>query len=207
MNLLVMLDIQHSGKPLEDAADLGAGADLDHDGKVETHEMEARLTPHYASAASRVLVEQGAHVAFLTQGTYSGRHAEACRLARRFPGVPAAYIACHFNAGGGGYGLVAHHAASVKGHALAVAVAGALKALPELRGDARVVAASRAGAWSNAYATMDGIYQGPAWLSGICFEPCFLDQPGHASLLTASGLERIGGALAQGILSWASSKT
>ena len=39
--MIVILDRQHYGKPGKN--DLGAGADLNHDGKVESDEREARL--------------------------------------------------------------------------------------------------------------------------------------------------------------------
>ena len=40
-------------------------------------------------------------------------------------------------------------------------------------------------------------------ISGVCFEPFFIDSPAHAQLLTDDGLRLIGQALAVGCMSWA----
>ena len=50
---LVILDIQHAGKPGK--YDLGASHDINNDGVIEQWEHEAKLTPIYARAAKAQL--------------------------------------------------------------------------------------------------------------------------------------------------------
>ena len=51
----------------------------------------------------------------LTEGEYGQRHAEAIARAKAHPGMAAAYLACHVNAGGGTYALVEHDGEHVVG--------------------------------------------------------------------------------------------
>ncbi len=219
--MIAFLDIQHKGKPGKN--DLGAAHDLDGDGVIEACEHEANLTPIYAAEARRILEAAGVEVVMLERGAYSTRHRKAAELAEEHGG-PAAYVACHLNAGGGDYGLVCPDYRSAGGARLATEVRRFLlkRCRPELR---RVINGPTApterpsssrhaeawdrlprhgGAlrWPRAWSTIAGIYDGPANLSGVCFEPCFLDSPAHADLVTEQGLERIGSALAAGLLSW-----
>ena len=56
--------------------------------------------------------------------------------------------------------------------------------------------------WTNAYNTIKGIYEGPGNLSGICYEPGFIDSDNHRALWYADGLVRVGESLAAGILDY-----
>jgi hypothetical protein len=216
-----ILDIQHKGKPGKN--DLGASHDLDGDGVIEAFEHEANLTPIYADAARRLLEQAGVEVVLLERGAYSTRHKRAAELADGHPGR-VAYVACHLNAGGGDYGLVCHDYRSSAGNTLATSIRLALlkRGRPELRrvltgatapterptnerhGEAwdRLPRVGGALYWPRPFSTISGIYAGPANLSGVCFEPCFLDSPIHAPLVTEQGLERLGHALASGLLAW-----
>ena len=214
----VILDIQHAGKPTK--RDLGASHDIDGDGVVELWEHEAKLTPIYAEAAVRELEAAGHTVVMETSGSYSSRHKRAVKLAEK-SWDPVAYVACHLNAGGGDYGLVCWDYRSRGGKRLSRLVGAELQLefnrdelrrviVPDNSATAPSVAPDDQAArrqwselprydgsvlWPRAWGTIKGIYRGPEMLSGICFEPAFLDT--HADLInTTRGLERIGGALA-----------
>jgi hypothetical protein len=206
MKLGLIIDIQHAGRASR-PGDLGASADLDGDGKIEPEEFEARLTPIYGMSARAKAEAGGVQVLWLEGGEYGWRHKAAIECAKAQPDRRWLYVACHLNAGGGNYGLVIADARSKAGQSAARHVADALGALPELREPrGRVVTgttAAEGSAWPRAWSTIDGIFAGPANLSGICFEPCFIDRLEHRPLLTAEGLERIGAALVAGAMAWA----
>ena len=198
---LVILDRQHYGKP--GSSDRGAGADLDGDGLVEVHEQEANLTPVYIAAAERSLQAQGIDVLVLEWGSYGQRHAYAGAVAAAAAG-PVAYVACHLNAGGGRYGRVDFDRRSRGGQSLAQVVGSSMaRHLPELF---RVkVLPTDPG--DRPFTTIRGIYEGPGNLSGVCYEPCFLDQPEHRELFTDAGLARVGQALGEACLAWIESRS
>ena len=196
----VIFDRQHYGKPNRN--DMGAGADLDQDGKIEIHEQEASLTPFYIEGAREWLAAQGHTSVILDSGWYSSRHEEAVAIARKLT-CPVAYIACHLNAGGGSYASSFYDARSSGGKALAEHVTAAMSEA-SFPGVSKVIhrAAESTGTWRHAYNTIKGIYAGPANLSGLCFEPLFMDHTEHQKLLTEKGLQEIGRALARGCLAW-----
>lgn len=198
----LILAIQHVGRASR-PGDLGASADLDGDGKIEAHEHEARLTPIYAQAAQDLAAEEGIPVLRLEGGEYSGQHRAAIELAKAQPGRRWLYVACHLNAGGGNYGLVIADRRSTAGRVAAGLIADALSALPELTRTIAGTTAAEGSDWPRAWSTIDGIFSGPSNLSGICFEPCFLDTEAHRPLLTGDGLRRIGAALYRGASAWA----
>jgi hypothetical protein len=200
--VIVILDRQHIGKPNRN--DLGAGADLDGDGEVSNDEREANLTIKYIEAAAAYLMDRGHIVYILDSGYYSDRHRRACDIARSAPTQKAAYVACHLNAGGGDYAVTIHDSRSRGGKSLAECVAESMKqAAGEWIPRSLVRPSSPDGSWSRAFNTIGGIYSGPASLSGICFEPAFMDCELHRPLLTEAGLVVLGRALAIGCLRWA----
>ncbi len=79
--MVLILDRQHYGKPNQN--DLGAGADLDGDGKVELDEREANLTPLYIAAAKQLAEAEGHTVYVLDSGWYSDRHEQAVEIRPR----------------------------------------------------------------------------------------------------------------------------
>ena len=202
MQLGIILDIQHAGRKSR-PTDLGASADLDGDGVIERDEHEARLTPLYAMACQALALRDGVKVLRIDGGEYSARHRMAVELAASDPSRRWLYVACHLNAGGGNYGLVIADQRSTQGRNAAREVAEALDALPELTRTIAGVTAAEGSDWPRAWGTISGIFAGPANLSGICFEPCFMDTPSHRPLLTAEGLTRIGEALYRGAVRWA----
>ena len=180
---LVVLDRQHIGKPSR-PLDLGA----EREGLAE-----AVLVRRYLATAEDVLRAGGCVVVPMGDGDYSDRHARACAMRADV------YVAGHVNAGGGSGGYAFYDSRSAAGHLLARAVAARLGEFPELRG-ASATACSGAAPWSNAWHTIRGVYEGRP--VGLCYEPCFIDQPAHAPLFTSDGLVRVGTALARGILDY-----
>ncbi len=188
---LVIISQDHHGKPGKN--DHGASnGDL----------RETDLTRAYISAAVAALERTGVETLVLRWGWYGDRHAYARAAAKAVPGR-VVYVSCHVNAGGGSsgggsYGLVCHDSRSKAGARLSDAVSARLE---PLTGKSRSEPAS-AGRWANAYNTIKGIYEGPGNLSGICFEPGFIDSEDHRHLWLADGLVRVGESLATGILDY-----
>ena len=197
--MVIILDRQHYGKPGQN--DLGAGADLDGDGVVELDEREANLTPIYISAAKELAESEGHTVYVLDAGWYSARHEQAIQIAKSHPDDMCAYIACHLNAGGGAYSLALHDYRSHGGKKLAKAVATEMSAqLTEI--DRHLVRAASPEDWTNGYNTIKGIYAGPGNLSGVCFEPLFMDNVEHQKYLDHDGLALLGYILANACIAW-----
>ena len=195
ISAVVYLDRQHSGKPGK-PADRGAAVDLDGDGKIQRDEQEAALTARYLLACELALLEMGHTVIPISDGGYNERHARVNQYAGTFKaGRPQLYLAGHLNAGGGDYGLLGHDYRRRSGPALASRIARQLRQVaPELNGVKCIEA--RPDNWTrNMFATISGVTQ-PI---GLCLEPCFMDQPSHADLLTAAGLSTIGRAIAAGV--------
>lgn len=218
--MIAILDIQHLGKPGKN--DLGASHDIDGDGVVEAWEHEAKLTPIYVAEAERVLTAAGVDVVVLSSGWYSTRWKKAAKIARENPDQRVAYVACHLNARGD-YGLVCYDYRSSGGAALAsschlsmlrewsrpevprvFAEATAPEEEPKgSRDRARWRALPRYEGrlhWPRPWWTLHGIYDGPANLSGVCYEPLALQS--HPQFMNERGLGRVGRALAAGLLDW-----
>lgn len=182
--MLVILDRGHGQKARAARFDPGA----------EFNKMrEVDLAAGYIAEARRVLVEEGHTVHLLESGTYDDRHREAIWMASGSK-LEAIYVQCHVNAGGGKYGLIEHDARSSWGRTAAAFLADALDELPEVP-VARV--------WSldstqRGWSCIDGIYDSPT-MTGVLYEPGFIDTVVHSTLWTPEGLGRVGRALAEGI--------
>ena len=200
--MIVIFDRQHFGKPGK--SDLGAGYDLDQDGKVELQEQEANLTPLYYLPAKRELERLGHSVYILDDGWYADRHRKANAIARANPRTSAAYIAAHINAGRGDYSVMISDQRSKSGASLAAALAASLTRA-NLAGLQRNLtrSATADNEWKRGFSTISGIFAGPANIAGVCFEPYFIDRPEHGWLTSPEGGEAIGRALAQGLCEWA----
>lgn len=197
--MIVILDRQHYGKPGRD--DLGAGVDLDGDGVIEREEREAVMTLTYIESAKKLLEADGHTVFVLDSGWYSERHEKAVEIAKAHPDDMCAYVACHLNAGGGDYSVCLYDHRSGGGRKLALSIAASLS--DELTAVRRhLTKAASPDLWNNAYNTVRGIYNGPGNLSGICFEPVFMDRAEHHEYLSHDGLTLIGQALADGCATW-----
>ena len=199
--MIVILDRQHIGKP--NKADLGAGADLDGDGVIEIHEMEANLTPLYIKGARQYLEIRNHNVNVIEEGWYSDRQRQANHVAKVNPTTSVSYVTCHLNAGKGDYASIFYDQRSRSGKALAEHIADAVRAL-ELRGVKRVLAKpANPNDWTkHAWNTIRHIYNGPNNISGVCFEPLFIDTEGHQQHLEPGPMNTIGQALAAGCLAW-----
>ena len=202
---VAIFDLQHRGKPPPDHADTGAGYDLDGDGVVGAHETEVGLVPGYLGPAGEELTARGHRVVWLTTGTYGDRHKRAVELAKRVgPTGRVAYCAAHLNAGANGKlqrALTLHDARSTSGKRLALTIASAWNSVDAIaRGRGSHVFAARDSDWTHRpLNTIRGIYSGPAWISGVCLEPLFVDAfpPPTGELLELVGLS-----LAAGIDRW-----
>lgn len=191
----IVLDRQHRGKPNK-PGDLGAGFDSDGDGIVQVHEQEAMHTGLIQLAAEARLIELGHEVFPMSHGTYKERHQWANEH-----GVDV-YVALHLNSGPGGYGAVFHDYQSKphRGPALAASIAEVLRRTCDELTTVKVLAADpRDPDWKRPYYCIRGLTS-PI---GIVFEPFFMPEPSHASLLLEQGKRRVGAALALGIHQWA----
>lgn len=223
--LHVILDIQHAGIPTR-PGDMGASFDLDGDGvRGESGEREVDLVRVYTPAAATYVTTRGGRATVLESGTYGQRHATAVRIAQSDPSARCLYLANHTNAGGGRYGLLRPDARSRAGAAAAAALGAVLgRRLPELS-EVRLdplypdaATAAKAGRkpfvrpdrtedwgwWTRGYACIDGIFAGPANLTAVLVEPLFIDSAAHRALTTPAGLLRVGEALGEGAIAWAS---
>jgi len=194
--MLIFLDRQHTGQ-IKRINHTGAGRDLDGDGKIGFHEMEAFFTPFYLLGAEKRLRELGHKTIPISDGSYAERH-QRCNKYQNEIGRECIYIAAHLNAGAAGktgYGSMFYDERSSRGRDLAKQISIKMEAhLPELQNDCRVIAASRDNWTKNAFYTIRGVQA-----YAICAEPAFIDSPAHRPLFCASGMERIGIALAEGI--------
>jgi hypothetical protein len=200
--MIFIFDRQHYGKP--NKSDMGARFDLDGDGQIETHELEANLTPLYYLPAKQFLEARGHTVVIFDSGWYEARHERANALARANPTQRVAYLACHVNASRGDYAAFIHDQRSRGGEALAEALAAAVRArnLPGIR-RTLVRSATPTNDWKRGLATIGGIFDGPPNISGNCVEPYFLDRKEHSWLATEEGGRAIGETLGHGLLAWA----
>lgn len=185
----VILDRQHLGKPSKPN---------DH-GAVNGELRETDLTSAYIEHARDAILEAGGTVYTITDGEYGDRHKRAVAWAKQGSG-PCAYVACHINAGGGKYALTEHDARSAGGKSLAWSVVTETAKMAGIVGG-KVVALKDG---ERGLVCIDGIYAGPAGMSGIIYEPGFIDFAGHADLWTPAGLRLVGQALAKGVMAWAS---
>lgn len=188
--MLVILDRQHGDK----------GARFDP-GVLRAGLREVDLTTAYLAACREHLTAAGVSVLYLDSGRYSDRHAQANAAAAAHLG-PVVYVAAHVNAGGGDYAAVFHDARSHRGALIALCLEQTLyPALLEVSA-VKPIGAARSGWTANAWHTIRGIYDGPSNISGVCLEPGFIDHDDHAELWTPAGLERIGRAVAEGLLAY-----
>ncbi len=205
--MLVILDRQHGDKggTWDTGAAFGGHLAAKPDGATYWPNppiFEVDLTTGYLAHARRHLEAAGHRVQMIDAGPYRERQQLANDSARAYRGL-ALYVAAHINAGGGRYGLALYDARSKMGAVAAGDVADALKeGLPELT-KARATAATASGWTARALGTIRGIWFGPPNISGICFEPGFIDSPHHRSMWTEAGLRRVGRSLADGLQRYA----
>lgn len=188
--LRVVVDVQHLYRPNK-PRDRGSVYTL-IDGTTTT---EGSAVVVYAGALRHFLEERGATV--LTNdpthgiliGPYSTRH----RAVNTWK--PHAYLACHLNAGGGGYALMEHMSMS-RGKALAEAIGQALSAVFPPLADHRTQALKST---DRGAVCIERVAE-PA--AAVLCEPFFGDTPAHQSLLAAPELARVGRAIGLGLVEW-----
>ena len=195
---VVIHRVGHTGKQSQ-PGDLGAVYDLDHSGRVDPDEAEALVTPEYIGVSCGVIGRRGHKPLIWARGDYSEDWARAAALAKANPKTRFLYVACHLNVGAQ-YGLVGYDARSLQGQLAAQRVGARLDvALPALDG-VRVTACDASGPWANMYHCIRGIFEGPANLTAICFEPVSLNI--HLNTGVDNTLSQIGFALGSGACDW-----
>jgi N-acetylmuramoyl-L-alanine amidase len=203
--IIIFIDIGHGDKGAGEPHDPGAT----FDGRVERTQAE-----DYARRLGEMLAaEPGVRVVTLGTGSYDSRHRAVIAQAGAARGI---YLQCHLNAGRGTYALIRPDARSQQGARAAALVAAALDAaLPEVtshRSDPLYpsnAAAQAAGRktdgvgswWTRGFNCIDGVWSAPR-VCGLVVEPGFIDAPGHVSLWTPEGRQRVAEAIAAGLLQW-----
>lgn len=192
--LRVAVDVQHAYRSGIHAGDRGTQYTLESGGKV----WESDCALHYAQALSSALRDLGATVwsndpaQAMLVGPYSTRQAQAMNLGAN------CYLACHLNAGGGSYTLTEYDGGSTWRSweiGLGTRIAGELKtSFPEITSPiVRELARIDRG-----WVCVSGFVRGPA----LILEPLFGDNPKHQALMSLSGLEAVGAAIARGVVTW-----
>ena len=191
----LILDIGHAGKPRPKHLDQGA---------VCGPRAEAVLAKAYVEAAAELCAERGIPCHVLqppAEGwSYVRRHAEAARLARGAPSTRWLYVQAHLNSAERDprYGLVGYDPRSGEGKRAAQNLANALERnLTAAIGKARAEAAE--GDWSRMLGTIEGIWDGPDNLCGVCYEPAFIQSDLWAQPDAAA---RVALALVDGAAAW-----
>ena len=185
--MLVILDVQHIGKPHR-PDDRGAC----HDG-----DEEAGLAMRYALSADKRLRHHGHKCIIVAEGHYASRWDRANAYGAQV------YVACHVNAGGGDRAEIYYdHRTSPDGGVLLASKVGEFLQLALEGLEVRTIAArpmqdgQAKDAPSRAFNTFKGVIP-----HALCFEPYFIDGP-QADLFRQS-LGIVGYALADGINAWA----
>ena len=132
---------------------------------------------------------------------YRERHAAALAA---IGGAPGVVVHLHANSAKvpGRYPLALHDPRSSRGRGMAAAWAAAVDAgrrtWPSLRGlaDCQVRPATRPD-WDHAANLVEPTWSAPAWVSAIVVEVGFVNQPDHAGLWTAAGVEALARTLIQ----------
>jgi N-acetylmuramoyl-L-alanine amidase len=188
--LRVVVDVQHLYRPAK-PNDRGSVFTLANGTK--TTEGTAAFT--YATSLVAWLEERGARVMTnepargILVGPYSRRHRAADAWDAH------AYLACHVNAGGGGYTL-AEHMALTMGRGLAEAIGPKIvTAFPAItRAQVRALSTTDRGAVC--------IREVPGRIATIICEPFFGDNPAHQGMLATPELVRLGTVIGEGVAVW-----
>lgn len=188
LGLRVAVDVQHLWKPPPHDRDRGARYTLANG----THWNETDAALAYAQALVTGLRGRGARVLTnLTGGAMTGYYTARNTVAQQW-GVNA-YLACHVNAGGGGYTLTEHLG---PGEELAARIANRLVLdFPALtRAEVRTLHVGERGAIC--------IDHCGAAVAAVILEPFFGDAPIHQSMLSAPRLAGLGESIAVAVSDW-----
>ena len=190
--MIVYIDRQHAGK-LHKPSDLGAGVDLNGDGRITPAEQEAIWTGRIAIELEICLRDRGVLVMPISDGSYGARHKRVNEYSQTYGGKQV-YLAMHLNAGGGDYGAMFYDYRSTKGKHLAQCISSELQPLLEIT---QKQIPAKPDDWTRAaYGTIKGVQLPVA----ICVEPIFVDS--HKRFLSQSGIMQIARGLAEGLLKW-----
>ena len=182
--MIVATTIGHAGRPSR-WADRGAA----FEGAEEVSAVR-----RYLDAADKELRALGHTVVLLSDGEYSAQWTRADQYKSNV------YLNCHVNAGAGDRGELFYDHRSIRGKALADAVAAELGRLVPwccfgraCRPDTNGI--PRDGDYSEAFGCISGVKA-----VALCVEPYFIDGPRRAWFL--ANLDAIGRGLARGVHAW-----
>ena len=189
--LWVAVDVQHVYREAPHKGDVGTIFDLGARGKV----AEAQAATSYAQALVAWLQSRGASVLTnqpavgILTGPYQRRHEAANAWGAQ------AYLACHVNAGGGGYGL-SEYMVGTPGQPLGDSIGAVLRS----RFNALRVYKVNPLAPGQRGAVCVEFFNPRA--PGLILEPFFGDNPSMQSLFAADQLKALGEAIGEGVAAW-----
>ena len=200
----LILDRQHLGKTTY-PGDMGAAFDSKKDGKIGMEDTEVARTSalsHYINVEAAL---RGVLCVSLCHEDYGKRHETANAIAKAIPDVTFAYLALHMNSTGASlknfYSLIGRDSRSNNGLRYATMLKAELQKFAVFK-DVRLEAVSSNSPeeWQrNVYATIDGVYSGPATLFGNCLELAFMQDP---VLNTDASLQLMAKAIVNAILAF-----
>jgi N-acetylmuramoyl-L-alanine amidase len=189
--LRLAVDVQHLYKPAPHDRDRGAVFTLPGGLTV----AEAQLATLYAQALIMWLHARGAMVLANApavgqlMGSYNHRNLEAFKWGAH------AYLACHVNAGGGGYAL-SEYVAGTSGGALAMAIN------HSLADNLAEITSAQSGPLTSVQRGFVCIGEFDRSRPAVILEPFFGDNPRHQALIPASRLAQVGEAIGEGVAAW-----
>ena len=190
MNAIVILNRGH-GQKTPDRFDPGA-----------THGelREVDLVALYFESMKRVLEAGGVKVRILDSGPYRKRNARARFIAAKNSDMRIVHCYGHVNSNDppGQYGCYFHHPRSRLGKLAAETIAAEFEGWPEF--DRVRVFSADYNSWRNPYNILRESYTAPPNLCGVLLEPYFIQHPEHTEFTSPDGAERIGSAIAAGLI-------
>lgn len=190
---MIIIDPGHGYRVTRD--DPGAVFDLDGDGAFEMVEQERHLARLIAAYAHIALVLARVDSMVLGWGGYPWRASVAKQVDDAAPVDWCDVVQVHVNVGGGTYGLVGY--VTQQSEARAEAIAAELRTLSEYTGGVRVDEATAA-TWPRIRACLEP-YRSDT-MRAVLVETGFGDAPAHRSLFAGDGPERLGRAIAAGLV-------
>ena len=191
-NSMVILDRGH-GQKSPDRFDPGAThGDL----------RETDLVDLYFAAMKTALESAGVKVRILDSGAYRKRNARARYIAAKNSDMRIVHVYGHVNSADppGAYGAYFHHPKSRNGKAVCQSIAGCFEGW-EAFDRVRVFSATYS-SWRAPYNILRESYTAPPNLCGVLLEPFFIQHPDHQEFTTEIGAERLGTAIAAGLIKY-----
>ncbi len=164
---------------------------------------EVDLVDLYFATIKTALESAGVKVRILDSGPYSDRNDRAHQIAKTNSDMRVIHVFGHVNSADppGGYAAYFHHPRSIQGALAAECVAAQFEGWSAFD-RVRVFSASYQ-SWRAPYNILRASYEeGPANLAGLLLEPFFIQHPDHQEFTTELGAERLGVAIAAGLIKY-----